>query len=210
MKKRLSSRKEPQQGRAQETVQAIVDAATYILSKDGWQRFTTNRIAARAGVNIASLYQYFPNKEAIAAEIQKRHGSITRSRLGALTGSLFGGDRERSLHSILKATVLMAIEEHKLAPRLHRALSEELPKSVRHTSSTSSVNEIADAWRKMAAPYFKHVPDPDIAMFISRTVIHAAVHEAAIAKPEWLSSELFADELIVLLEPYLDRSLHRA
>lgn len=206
MTKRRSARKEPQQSRAQETVQAIIDAATYILSKDGWQGFTTNRIAERAGVNIASLYQYFKNKEAIASEIQERHGSNTRARLEALTASLRAAGGEQSLHSILRATVLMAVEEHKLAPRLHRALSEELPKSFRNASSASSVDEIANAWRKVAAPYFNGVPDPNIAMFITRTVIHAVVHEAAIAEPKWLTSELFVDELIVLLERYLNRS----
>jgi AcrR family transcriptional regulator len=63
--KRISPRKEPVQKRSFELRQAILDAATYVLKKDGPSRFTTNRVAERAGVNIASLYQYYPNKESL-------------------------------------------------------------------------------------------------------------------------------------------------
>src|ERR1700739_681594 len=69
----LRPRKTPAQDRAKATVDAILQAGAYILIKDGWEKFTTNRVAERAGVNIASLDQYFPNKEAIAAELQRRH-----------------------------------------------------------------------------------------------------------------------------------------
>lgn len=63
--KRISPRKEPLQKRSLELRKAILEAATYVLKKDGVGRFTTNRVADRAGVNIASLYQYYPNKESL-------------------------------------------------------------------------------------------------------------------------------------------------
>ena len=66
-------RKIPRQRRACQTVDFILEAAAYILSEQGIEGFTTNRIAERAGVNIASLYQYFPNKGAILEELQARH-----------------------------------------------------------------------------------------------------------------------------------------
>ena len=62
-------RKHPKQERASATVDAILQAATYILIRDGWEGLDTNKIAKRAGVNIASLYQYFPNKQAIVIEL---------------------------------------------------------------------------------------------------------------------------------------------
>src|SRR4030095_9527180 len=72
-RKKTTPRKQPVQDRAVFTVEAILEAATYILVRDGWNKFTTNRVAERAGVNIASLYQYFPNKESIVVEWQRRH-----------------------------------------------------------------------------------------------------------------------------------------
>lgn len=72
-RKKLAPRKQPRQERSAATVEAVLRAATYILTRRGWAAFTTNEVAEKAGVNIASLYQYFPNKEAIIAELQRRH-----------------------------------------------------------------------------------------------------------------------------------------
>lgn len=66
----VSSRKQPQQARSNELVAAILDAAIQVLAKEGAQRFTTARVAERAGVSIGSLYQYFPNKAAILFRLQ--------------------------------------------------------------------------------------------------------------------------------------------
>lgn len=66
----VSSRKQPQQARSNELVAAILDAAIQVLVKEGAQRFTTARVAERAGVSIGSLYQYFPNKAAILFRLQ--------------------------------------------------------------------------------------------------------------------------------------------
>src|SRR6187200_3244172 len=67
---RISSRKDPQQARSSELVAAILTAATQVLTKEGAQRFTTARVAEKAGVSVGSLYQYFPNKAAILFRLQ--------------------------------------------------------------------------------------------------------------------------------------------
>ncbi|WP_275630117.1 TetR family transcriptional regulator [Pseudomonas sp. 273] len=67
---RISSRKQPRQARSTELVAAILDAAVQVLAKEGAQRFTTARVAERAGVSVGSLYQYFPNKAAILFRLQ--------------------------------------------------------------------------------------------------------------------------------------------
>jgi AcrR family transcriptional regulator len=67
---RISSRKQPKQARSADLVAAILDAAIQVLTKEGAQRFTTARVAEKAGVSIGSLYQYFPNKAAILFRLQ--------------------------------------------------------------------------------------------------------------------------------------------
>jgi AcrR family transcriptional regulator len=67
---RISSRKQPQQARSAELVTAILEAAVQVLAKEGAQRFTTARVAEKAGVSVGSLYQYFPNKAAILFRLQ--------------------------------------------------------------------------------------------------------------------------------------------
>lgn len=68
----ISLKKRPRQQRAVATVEAIAEAATYILRDEGPRGFTANKVALRAGVNIASFYQYFPNKEALLFYIAQR------------------------------------------------------------------------------------------------------------------------------------------
>jgi AcrR family transcriptional regulator len=66
----ISSRKQPKQARSNELVAAVLDAAVQVLAKEGAQRFTTARVAEKAGVSVGSLYQYFPNKAAILFRLQ--------------------------------------------------------------------------------------------------------------------------------------------
>ncbi|WP_304306927.1 TetR family transcriptional regulator [Pseudacidovorax intermedius] len=66
----LSSRKEPQQARSANLVAAVLEAAVQVLAQEGAQRFTTARVAEKAGVSVGSLYQYFPNKAAILFRLQ--------------------------------------------------------------------------------------------------------------------------------------------
>lgn len=69
----LKPRKRPGQLRARETVDRILDAAAHILETVGYARTTTNRIATEATISIGSLYQYYPNKDAIIVAIADRH-----------------------------------------------------------------------------------------------------------------------------------------
>jgi AcrR family transcriptional regulator len=66
----ISSRKQPQQARSAALVAAILQAATQVLAKEGAHRFTTARVAEKAGVSVGSVYQYFPNKAAILFRLQ--------------------------------------------------------------------------------------------------------------------------------------------
>lgn len=66
----ISSRKRPKQTRSTGLVAAVLEAAAQVLAKEGARRFTTARVAEKAGVSVGSLYQYFPNKAAILFKLQ--------------------------------------------------------------------------------------------------------------------------------------------
>lgn len=70
---RLKPRKSPIQARSGATVEAVHEAAIQVLLAEGLAKFTTTRVAKRAGVSVGTLYQYFPNKEALLYAILSRH-----------------------------------------------------------------------------------------------------------------------------------------
>ncbi len=69
----LKPRKSPAQARSGATVEAIHEAVIQVLIADGLARLTTTRVAERAGVSVGTLYQYFPNKEALLFAILQQH-----------------------------------------------------------------------------------------------------------------------------------------
>jgi AcrR family transcriptional regulator len=69
-RQQISPRKQPKQARSAGLVSTILEAAVQVLQKEGAQRFTTARVAEKAGVSVGSIYQYFPNKAAILFRLQ--------------------------------------------------------------------------------------------------------------------------------------------
>jgi AcrR family transcriptional regulator len=80
----ISSRKEPKQIRSTELVAAILEAAIQVLSKEGAHRFTSARVAEKAGVSVGSVYQYFPNKAAILFRLQSDEWRQTTQMLRSI------------------------------------------------------------------------------------------------------------------------------
>lgn len=80
----ISLRKNPTQARSTESMEAILEAAIQVLTSEGVARFTTARVAERAGVSIGSLYQYFPNKASILFQLQRREWGLTITLLRGL------------------------------------------------------------------------------------------------------------------------------
>lgn len=81
---KLTLKKQPQQTRSAELVATILDAAIQVLAKEGAQRFTTARVAEKAGVSVGSLYQYFPNKAAILFRLQSDEWRRTTEMLRSI------------------------------------------------------------------------------------------------------------------------------
>lgn len=106
----ISSRKQPQQARSTELVAAILEAATQVLAKEGAQRFTTARVAERAGVSVGSVYQYFPNKAAILFRLQSDEWRQTTDMLGRILGDVRKPPLER-LRALVHAFLRSECEE---------------------------------------------------------------------------------------------------
>jgi len=118
----VSSRKQPQQTRSNELVAAILDAAVQVLAKEGAQRFTTARVAERAGVSVGSLYQYFPNKAAILFRLQSDEWRRTSALLRDILADRATPPPER-LRALVHAFIRSECEE----AAIRTALSDAAP-----------------------------------------------------------------------------------
>src|SRR5215510_14243891 len=108
-------------------VDALLEATARVLVKEGYDRASTNRIAEAAGVSIGSLYQYFPSKEALVAAVIDRH-------MGEMLQLVRDALLEVASHPVergVRKLVTVMIDAHRVDPRLHRVLQEQIPRTGR-------------------------------------------------------------------------------
>jgi AcrR family transcriptional regulator len=192
-------RKAPRQQRSRVTVDAIVEAATRVLARRGWARFTTNEIAAVAGVSVGSLYQYFPDKLAIAEAIRQRHLDDV---LVALAGSDADGDASAPLPRRVERFVDGVIAAHSVDQALHRVLVDEVPLAARSTYPEFEA-EYLRRYRALVAE--SGGPgggaDAGIAARMLSSAVEGAVHAAA--RRGDLEAPAMRAELVRLVLAYL-------
>lgn len=95
-------RKNPQQARSQQTVEWILAGATRVFRAEGFAA-TTNRIAEAAGVSIGTLYEYFPNKEALLVALAERHVQLAED---GIVAALHAGGDDRAVLAALQAAIV--------------------------------------------------------------------------------------------------------
>jgi AcrR family transcriptional regulator len=156
----ISSRKAPRQARSNELVNAILQAAVQVLAQEGAQRFTTARVAERAGVSVGSLYQYFPNKAAILFRLQSDEWRQTSHLLGEVLNDSARPplDRLRSLvHTFIRseceeAAVRVALNDaaplYRDAPEAQEARQADDP--IIEQFMREALPDASDAIRTMA------------------------------------------------------------
>jgi len=120
------------QRRSERTVEAILAAAARVFAQRGYAGSTTNHIATRAGVSVGSLYEYFPNKDALLVALVERHLEEAGALLTTTLASAIPADGTLPpLRLLVHALVDAALKLHADNPRLHRVLFEEAPRPPR-------------------------------------------------------------------------------
>jgi AcrR family transcriptional regulator len=102
-------------------VNVILEASARILESEGLRGFNTNSAAAKAGVSVGSLYQYFPNKDAILLALIERFEDAAQEAINEALRSARGRPLNPSLRLFVHALVGM----HYSRPRLNRLLEAE-------------------------------------------------------------------------------------
>ncbi|BAC88745.1 TetR/AcrR family transcriptional regulator [Gloeobacter violaceus] len=137
--KAVSMRRAPQQERGRQRVDSILDAAAEIFAEVGYEAATTNAIAARAKTSIGSLYQFFPDKQAIFRALDARY-CLQLHALGAqvLTPAMAAVALERMVGDVIDAYgdfqsqpgFRAVMLQHQLTPHLCEAEDESLDREL--------------------------------------------------------------------------------
>jgi len=195
-------RKSPRQQRSRAMVDTIIEAATRVLGHRGWADFTTNEVAVVAGVSVGSLYQYFPNKLALAESIRQRH-------LDAVLAALsISGDWNESdtLDQRVARLIDGVIAAHSVDHALHRVLLDEVPLAAR-ANFDAFEKEYQRRYRAViaASSAKRNRVRDDVAGRVLAAAVEGVVHAAA--RHGELESSALKAELGNLVRAYLsDRS----
>ncbi|MEO8876410.1 MAG: TetR/AcrR family transcriptional regulator [Polyangiaceae bacterium] len=194
-------RKTPNQDRAKATVEAILTATAQVLVKDGYDGASTNKIAAQAGVSIGSLYQYFPSKEALVAELLDRHLADMMHVFDETVLRVADAPIPVATCELVHAM----IEAHAINPKLHKIFAEQTPRTGRLQRIGEIERYVADRLRvylemHRAALRPKNL---DLAVFLLVQLVEAAGHGVVLNPRQAFDTEELAREVSNICLAYL-------
>ncbi|MGA7107995.1 MAG: TetR/AcrR family transcriptional regulator [Terracidiphilus sp.] len=152
----LEPRKSPVQARSTASVEAILKATIQVLLRFGKERLTTSRVAARAGVSVGTLYQYFPNKSALLRAALQRHmdevvqalETVCREQAGAsletMATAIVTGFLEAKMRNVKASLALYAVSSDIDGARIAREAGLRANRSIVALLATASNQLTAD------------------------------------------------------------------
>jgi AcrR family transcriptional regulator len=173
-------------------VNALVEATARILVKEGFDKASTNRVAEVAGVSVGSLYQYFPSKEALVAAVIDRHSQeIMRTVRGELADI-----ETQPLEQGIRRLVAVAVKAHRVNPKLHRVVAEQIPRVGKFEKAAAFSKENFVLFRNYLESRRHEIRalDLDLASFVCVNSIEALTHNAVLHH-----SKIFSDEAMEVL-----------
>jgi AcrR family transcriptional regulator len=193
-------RRRPQQKRARQTVEIILDAVAEVLKRDGISGVTTNRIAEVAGVSIGSVYQYFPDKRAIFVALHQRH----IEHIDRLIQTKLLENAEAPLEKLIRAMVDAMIDAHTPDPELYALMFSEVPHRTEGTRDFAV--RMHGAFRLVIAARaheIKGTGDPNRMAFIVTHMVDSLCHGAVLRRPTGLSLSAAREEIVHAVLAYL-------
>jgi AcrR family transcriptional regulator/AraC-like DNA-binding protein len=194
---RASTRREPKQQRSRQTVEAVLEAVQRVLRRHGAEAITTNRVAEVAGISIGSLYQYFPEKQAIFMALHDRHVDRVRHVIGQTMTQC----TQASLEEFTRELVERLANVHSEDAELHEILSVAVP-----GSANGFKRALHATFEQVTSPTTqdRYTPEERERMLlvlprVVETLVHGVAHQQ-----QPLSRERAKDEAIRTVAVYLN------
>ncbi len=194
-------RKIPKRRSSRAIVDAILEAARRIIVDEGYEGLSTNRIADDAGVSIGSFYQYFPDREAVVAELarrlERRTLELARERVRDAGDDLLA--MVEGMVDLLATTLLGEVETRVL-------LLRRIPKGwIREVSAEvdGQVTALVREALETHADKLKPLGDVRVAAFMLVTTVEAVVEAGIDRHPDWIESGVIREQLRTLVLRFL-------
>ncbi|WP_016696820.1 TetR/AcrR family transcriptional regulator [Actinoalloteichus spitiensis] len=190
-------RKRPRQQRSRHTVEVILEAAAQLFHRDGYGATSTNHVAERAGVSIGSVYQYFPNKDALLLALAERHLEAALRGMGTVFDEIRGAELglEDAVHVLVGAVAALHLDR----PELHQLLFDQAPRV------PELVARLRDGERHLAALFADELrrvgrggPDPEVTALLAVQGIEAQMHGAFLRPPASLDRDAVVEAVTAL------------
>jgi AcrR family transcriptional regulator len=195
-----SHRRLPKQRRALQTVDAVLDAVVRVLKREGLKAVTTNRVAEVAGVSIGSVYQYFPDKQAIFVALHQRH----INQIDRMVETKLIEHAASSLDDVMRAMIEGMIDAHSADPELYELLATEVPH--RADGTRDFALRLHGAFRLVLASRaheLKRGRNLDKLVFVVTNMVDSLSHAALFRRPPRLSLPAAKAEVLRAVQGYL-------
>jgi AcrR family transcriptional regulator len=193
---RVGIRRAPRQERSRQTVEAVLQAVERVLTREGVEALTTNRIAEAAGVSIGSVYQYFPDKRSIFTALHQRHAEQVRVIIERMVVQHEGNSLDDFTCELVKAL----IDVHGADPRLHEIISEVVPESTQGFRRA-----LRTTFEKVISPLERGLRGHQMRTVLPH-LVEALVHGGLTQRPPTVSLDDLKEEAVRAVRAYLTAS----
>ncbi|MFI0449082.1 TetR family transcriptional regulator [Actinomadura sp. 6N118] len=163
---RTPLRRRPAQRRSAERVQRMLDACAEILDEDGYDGLTTTRIAQRAEVAIGSVYQFFPDKRAVAQALALRNLELFGQRVSRqLAEGAFS-----NWSDTVGVIIDIYVDMHRKVPGFRVLRFGDVADINLLDSAADNNAVVADRLRKMIVENFAVTDTPQLALALAISV----------------------------------------
>jgi AcrR family transcriptional regulator len=171
MKKTIKPRKTPQQARSKQTREDILEATAHLLNRKPFGEVSTNHIAKKTGISIGTLYKYYPNKDAILADLSV----VFMQQDAELFGRIFeGSSRSRRNRSALVDDLVEALMT------IHRDDAQVRGVVYQNLERLKLLGQAQSTTRKIQAMGTTSVPELDpVLTWVAISAVNAAVHSTS-------------------------------
>ena len=193
-------RKRPNQSRSRALVDAVAQACLHILDKEGEGALTVARIAEVSGAAVGSIYQYFPNKDAIVAMLYERLLDEESGQLLGMREKLAAVSLPAALREILANIIRVELRLFKLNQSFHLRHHAALHLGMWRSPYRTAGEFIEATWLPLLQMRAHEIstPHPEMAAYLLGQGLRGVMRSALEDIPEQLESPAFLDSLVAM------------